>query len=80
MKFGKAMLALILCATLMCTACSTAWMSEAEQFVAALVPAAANIVALVAALGEECFWRAIWKAIPGARLASRGQICGCCNP
>jgi len=50
MKFGKAMLALILCATLMCTACSTAWMSEAEQIVAALVPAAANIVALVAAL------------------------------
>jgi len=50
MKFGKAMLAPTLCVTLICTACSTAWMSEAEQIVAALVPAAANIVALVATM------------------------------
>jgi len=53
MKFGKTMLALTLCVTLMCTACSTAWISEAEQIVAALVPAAANIVALVAMLQGE---------------------------
>jgi hypothetical protein len=50
MKYRKAIVSLTLCATLMFTACSTAWISEAEQIVAALVPAAANIVALVAAL------------------------------
>jgi hypothetical protein len=50
MKFAKAFLTLTLAATLMLTACSTAWIGEAEQIVAALVPAAANIVALVAAL------------------------------
>jgi hypothetical protein len=50
MRFAKAFLTLILCATLVFTACSTAWIGEAEQIVAALVPAAANIVALVAAL------------------------------
>jgi hypothetical protein len=47
---GKALLAGVLCGTLTWTACSTAWIGEAEQIVAALVPAAANIVALVAAL------------------------------
>jgi hypothetical protein len=50
MRFAKAFLTLILCATLVFNACSTAWIGEAEQIVAALVPAAANIVALVAAL------------------------------
>ncbi len=50
MKFAKAFLTLTLCMTLVLTACSTAWIGEAEQIVAALVPAAANIVALVAAL------------------------------
>ncbi|MGA9542098.1 MAG: hypothetical protein WBQ85_00905 [Candidatus Sulfotelmatobacter sp.] len=50
MKFAKAFLTLILCTTLVLTACSTAWIGEAEQIVAALVPAAANIVALVATL------------------------------
>ena len=47
---GKALLAGVLCGTLTWTACSTAWIGEAEQIVAALVPAAANIVALVATL------------------------------
>ncbi|MGA2377479.1 MAG: hypothetical protein ABSF72_18350 [Candidatus Sulfotelmatobacter sp.] len=50
MKFAKVFLTLILSTTLVLTACSTAWIGEAEQIVAALVPAAANIVALVAAL------------------------------
>jgi hypothetical protein len=39
-----------LCGTMMWTGCSTSWTSEAEQIVAALIPAATNIVALVAAL------------------------------
>lgn len=41
---------MILCVTLMWTACSTAWFSEAEKIVSALIPAVANIVTLVATL------------------------------
>jgi hypothetical protein len=44
--FGAGML----CATMMWTACSAAWISEAEQIVAALMPATANLVTLVATL------------------------------
>jgi len=47
---AKRFLAVGLCGTLMWTACSTAWISEAEQIVAALIPATANLVALVATL------------------------------
>jgi len=47
---GKAMVAIILCMTLAWTGCSTAWITEAEEIVAALIPAAANLLALVAAL------------------------------
>ena len=46
----KALVAVVLCAMLMWTACSTAWIGEAEQIVAVLIPATANIVTLVAAL------------------------------
>jgi hypothetical protein len=47
---GKAILAVVLCGTMMWTACSTAWIGEAEEIVAALIPGMANLVALVAAL------------------------------
>jgi hypothetical protein len=47
---GKAWLAAVLCGTVMWAACSTAWISEAEQIVGALLPATANLVALVATL------------------------------
>ena len=47
---GKVLIATVLALTLMLTACSTAWMSEAEQIVAALIPATANLVTLVATL------------------------------
>src|ERR1700693_1641029 len=46
----KALVAVVLCGTLMFTACSTTWIGEAEQIVAALIPAVANLVTLVAAL------------------------------
>jgi hypothetical protein len=49
-SLAKAVLALALCSTLIWTGCSTAWVGQAEEIVAALIPAAANIVALVAAL------------------------------
>jgi hypothetical protein len=48
-RIGKA-LAVVLCGTLLWTACSTAWIAEAEQIVAALIPAVSNILALVTAL------------------------------
>lgn len=47
---GKALLAVVLCGTMMWTACSMAWIGEAEEIVAALIPGTANLVALVAAL------------------------------
>ena len=50
MRAGKALVAVVLCGTLMCTACSTAWIGEAEQIVAALIPGLANLVTLVATL------------------------------
>lgn len=46
----KILTALLLCVVLLFTACSTAWVGEAEQIVAALIPAAANVVTLAAAL------------------------------
>ena len=48
--FGRVVLAVVLCMTITLAACSTAWIAEAEQVVAVLIPAATNIIALVAAL------------------------------
>jgi hypothetical protein len=47
---GKALLAVVLCGTVILTACSTTWIGEAEQIVAALIPGLANLVTLVATL------------------------------
>src|ERR1700691_276433 len=47
---GKMLVTAALCGTMVWTACSTAWISEAEQIVAALIPATANLVTLVATL------------------------------
>jgi len=49
-RFGRAGLGLVLCVSMTLAGCSTSWIAEAEQIVAALIPAAANIIALVAAL------------------------------
>jgi hypothetical protein len=49
-KLGKVGLALVLSVTMIWSGCSTNWVTEAEEIVSALIPAAANIVALVAAL------------------------------
>src|SRR5271170_5935255 len=49
-RIGKVLVTAVLCGTSMWTACSTAWISEVEQIVAALIPATANIVTLVATL------------------------------
>lgn len=47
---GRVGLAVVLMATMIWSGCSTNWISEGEEIVSALIPAAANIVALVAAL------------------------------
>jgi len=49
-RIGAAMVALVLALTIALAGCSTAWIQEAEEIVAALIPAAGNIVALVAAV------------------------------
>ena len=46
----RALAALVLCVTMILTACSTAWITEAEDIVAALIPAAANLITLIEAL------------------------------
>jgi hypothetical protein len=47
---ARVLLAVVLCATITLSGCSTAWISQAEQIVAALLPAVGNILALVTAL------------------------------
>jgi len=49
-NFGRAGLALTLCGSLMFSGCSTNWIGEAEQIISVLIPAAANLVTLVATL------------------------------
>jgi hypothetical protein len=49
-RIANGLVAVVLCATLSWTACSTAWIGEAEQIVAALIPGMANLVTLVATL------------------------------
>jgi hypothetical protein len=43
-------MAVVLCFTILLTGCTTAWVGQAEEIAAVLVPAAANILAVVAAL------------------------------
>jgi len=49
-EMGRTFTVAVLCGTMMWTACSTAWITEAEQIVGALIPATTNLVALVATL------------------------------
>jgi hypothetical protein len=49
-QVARAVVAMVLCATITLTGCSTAWIGQAEQIVAALVPAAANLITLITAL------------------------------
>ena len=44
----KGLVSVLLWGTLIWTACSTAWINDAEQIVAALIPATANLLTLVA--------------------------------
>ncbi len=49
-KGTRAAMVILLCLTIGLAGCSTAWISQAEQIVAAMIPGAANLLTLVAAL------------------------------
>jgi hypothetical protein len=63
---GRGILAVVLCCVLVFTACSTTWIGQAEEIVAALVPAAGNVVALVAALEGKTVSASDLQAIQNA--------------
>jgi hypothetical protein len=65
-SFGRGMVAMVLCMTMTLAGCSTAWIGQAEEIVAALIPAATNIVALVAALQGETVSTADMQTIQSA--------------
>jgi hypothetical protein len=65
-NFTRAVLVLVLCSTLIWTGCSTAWVGQAEEIVAALIPAATNIVTLVAALQGKSVSAADMQTIQNA--------------
>jgi hypothetical protein len=50
MSFKRGLVAVVLCFTLILGACSTAWISEAGSIVAAMIPAAVNIITLISEL------------------------------
>jgi len=62
----RAVLAVVLCSTLIWTGCSTAWVGQAEEIVAALIPAAGNIVTVVAALQGKSVSAADMQTIQAA--------------
>jgi len=47
---GRIGLAIVLCLTLVVSGCSTNWITQAQEIVGVLIPAAANLVTLAAAL------------------------------
>src|SRR5258708_37962066 len=53
---GKVGAALVLCLTIALTACSVAWIGQAQAIVAALIPAAGNIIALLAGFQGKTIW------------------------
>lgn len=65
-EIRKALIATVLAATLMLSACSTAWIGEAEQIVEALIPAVANLVTLVATLQGKSVTAADLQTIQNA--------------
>jgi hypothetical protein len=65
-KVGRGVVAVVLCLTMVMAGCSTAWIEQAQEIVAALVPAAANLVTLVAALQGKTVSAADFQTIQNA--------------
>jgi hypothetical protein len=74
----KRAIAMLLCGTMTLMGCSTAWISEAEQIVAALIPAAANILTLVTALHGQSVSAGDLQAIQstGSQVGADLQLIG----
>ncbi|MBZ5678664.1 MAG: hypothetical protein LAO24_01015 [Acidobacteriia bacterium] len=71
---GTAVVALILCMTISFTACSTDWVGQAQEIVAVLVPAATNVVALVAALEGKSVSAQDLRMIQNAGTQASGDL------
>jgi hypothetical protein len=52
-NWARVAMVVLLCGTLTLSGCSMNWISEGEEIVSVLIPAATNIVAVVAALAEK---------------------------
>jgi hypothetical protein len=70
----RVVLAVVLCVTMIWTACSTAWIGEVEQVVAALIPAVANLIALVAALQGKSVSAADLQTIESAGAQAEADL------
>lgn len=70
----RVVLAVVLCVTMIWTACSTSWIGEAEQIVAALIPAVANLIALVAALQGKSVSAADLQTIESAGAQANADL------
>ncbi len=70
----RALAAVVLCGTMMWTACSTAWISEAEQIVAALISGTANLVTLVATLQGKSVSAADLETIQSASAQAGADL------
>ena len=64
--WARMALAGVLCLTITLAGCSTEWIEQSEEVVAALIPAATNLVALVAALQGKCVSAADLQTIQNA--------------
>jgi hypothetical protein len=71
---SQAVGSILLCVTLMWTSCSTAWISEAEQIVAVLIPATGNLMAVVMALKGNGVSAADLKAIQSAGSQAEADL------
>jgi len=71
---GKVLVAAVLAGTLILTACSTAWIGEAEQIMAALIPAVANLVTLVATLQGKDVTAADLQTIQNAGAQAEADL------
>ncbi|HTS37813.1 MAG TPA: hypothetical protein VMH04_19215 [Candidatus Solibacter sp.] len=70
----KAGLAVVLCLTIVLAGCSTDWVSQGEEIVAALIPAAGNIVALVAVLEGKTVSGSDMQAIQSAGAQAEADL------
>lgn len=70
----RKLLAVALCFTMFATGCSTAWISQAEEIIAAVIPATTNIVTLVEALQGKSISAADLQLIQNAGTQANSDL------